>query len=156
MILMKNLKQRREELKRKSIKARLERIKATAIPLVVTTTIINNITIKILTPALVAKGVGVGAEASLIDGDTLLKEFTKIRLTNADKRELRNEGFVPLTSSNIAGVRVKGNDLILKFHSGEEYIYPEKANFLNDFAEALSPGRFLWKTIRFARGYRKI
>ena len=151
---MKSLRQRREELKRDRNKRRLERIKLSAVAVVVTTAVINNIPVQLLIPKL--GGVGIGQEASLVDGDTLLREFKKIKLTNADKRELRNEGFVPLTSSNIAGVRVQGKDLILRFHSGEEYIYPNKANFLKRFAEALSPGRFLHRTIRFARGYRKI
>lgn len=153
---MKTIQQRREELKRRRVKDRLERIKASAVAIVATTLVINNVIVSAIVPQGVLKGIVVGAKPSLVDGDTLLREFKKIRLTNADKRELRGEGFVPLTSSNIAGVRVSGNDLILRFHSGEEYIYPNKANFLNRFAEALSPGRFLHRTIRFARGYRKI
>ena len=153
---MKSIRQRREELKRRRVKDRLARVKASAVPVVATTIVINKVVVSAIIPQGVLGGVVGGIEPSLVDGDTLLREFKKIRLTNADKRELRGEGFVPLSSSNIAGARVDGNDLILKFHSGEEYIYPGKANFLNRFAEALSPGRLLWRTIRFARGYRKI
>jgi len=153
---MKSIKQRREELKRKRIKDRLERIKLNAVAVVATAIVVNNVVVSAIVPQGILKGIVRGVEPSLVDGDTLLREFKKIRLTNADKRELRNEGFVPLKSSNIAGARVRGNDLILKFHSGEEYIYPNKADLLDDFATALSPGRLLWRTIRFARGYRRI
>ncbi|WBK39968.1 hypothetical protein [PinkBerry-associated phage LS06-2018-MD08] len=146
---MKSIQQRREEIKKRNRRERNATITATAIPLV---------TISVQGASIVVPNIQqvIQAKELAIQDDTFLKQFDKVRLSNADKRELRDEGFTPLKSSNIAGVKQQGDDLILKFHSGEEYIYPKKKSFFKKFAEALSPGRLLWNTIRYARGYRKI
>lgn len=155
---MKSLKQRREELKRLALAERLARVEEAAIGSVaipiVTTLGVTVAMIPDIPPN--AKIIKDGIERSIQLGDTFLDQFTKVTLTNAEKLELRQEGFQPLRSSNIAGVSIDGNDLLLRFHSGETYIYPNKAGFYKGFNEALSPGRFLWQTIRYARGYRKI
>ena len=146
---MKSLKQRREELRKQNLAQRRALIAANTIPLVAVTVKGATVIVPNIDKVIQAK------ELALQD-DTFLKQFEKVRLSNTDKRELRDEGFTPLKSSNIAGVKQQGDDLILKFHSGEEYIYPKKKSFFKRFAEALSPGRLLWNTIRYARGYRKI
>lgn len=146
---MKTIQQRRAELKRKNLAERKVIAEASVIPLITLSVSGVNVIVPNI-DRLIA-----GKELAQVD-DTFLKQFDKVRLSNADKRELRDEGFTPLKSSNIAGVKQSGEDLVLKFHSGEEYIYPKKKNFFKRFAEALSPGRLLWNTIRYARGYRKI
>lgn len=155
---MKSLKQRREELKSEARKKRLERVKIASIE-TVTTPIVGTygMTMALIpnTP-LTSNAVNIAKELSLELGDTFLKAFPKVQLSNAEKRELRQEGFSPLRSSNISGVAISEDDLLLRFHSGETYIYPDKAGYYNQFNEALSPGRLLWNTIRYARGYKKI
>ena len=155
---MKSLKQRREELKRAARKRRLERVQLAAIETVVAPIVgVTGMSAAVI-PNLpsTSKAFNVAVESSLEMGDTFLKEFPKVTLSNAEKRILRQDGFSPLRSSNISGVAVEENDLLLRFHSGETYIYPNKAGYYNQFNEALSPGRLLWNTIRLARGYRKI
>lgn len=151
---MKSIQQRREELrkanaKRRELRKNLYVIETEAVPVV-----IGGVTVIAVIPN--TQDFPSFSRPALEDGDTFLKAFPKIRLTNAQKRELRQEGYTPLSSSNIAGVRQSGNDLYLKFHDGDEYIYPNRANFYDDFVEALSPGRYLWRTIRYSRGYRKV
>ena len=146
---MLTIQQRRAKLKKNNLSNRKELAKVNVIPLITIAVAGTNVIVPNI-DRLIA-----GKELAQVD-DTFLKQFDKVRLSNADKRELRDEGFTPLKSSNIAGVKQSGEDLVLKFHSGEEYIYPKKKSFFKRFAEALSPGRLLWNTIRYARGYRKI
>jgi hypothetical protein len=89
------------------------------------------------------------------EGDTFLPQYEKIELSEEEQIELMMNDWSPLQSSNIAAVKIDGNDLLILFHSGDTYRYPDKANMYFPFNEALSPGRLLHRTIRFARGYRK-
>jgi len=155
---MKSIQQRREELRKQALADRMARIESNAVE-IVTIPIIGTFGITGFnvpnTPAN-ANLVEAGKELSLELGDTFLKQYPKVSLTNEDKQELRQEGFSPLRSSNIAGVAISEEDLLLRFHSGDTYLYPNKAGYYQEFNEALSPGRLLWNTIRFARGYKKI
>ena len=155
---MKSIAKRREELKAQQ-EARRKAIRdARAVEIVSIPILLTNGVTAISVPNIPSNSniINVGKELALELGDTFLKQYPKQTLTNEERMELREEGFQPLRSSNIAGVALRGEDLLLRFHSGETYIYPNKAGFYQGFNEALSPGRFLWNTIRFARGYRKI
>jgi hypothetical protein len=89
------------------------------------------------------------------EGDTLLPQFEKVQIDTEQQMALMEQGFAPLSSSNIAAVRIDGADLLILFHSGDIYRYPNKAEMYYPFNEALSPGRLLHRTIRFAKGYSK-
>lgn len=89
------------------------------------------------------------------EGDTFLPQFDKIELSEERQVELMMQDWATLSSSNIAAVKIDGADLLILFHSGDIYRYPDKAEMYYPFNEALSPGRLLHRTIRFARGYRK-
>jgi hypothetical protein len=89
------------------------------------------------------------------EGDTFLPQFEKVQIDTEKQMELLGKGYSPLSSSNIAAVRIDGADLLILFHSGDEYRYPNKAEMYYPFNEALSPGRLLHRTIRFAKGYSK-
>jgi len=89
------------------------------------------------------------------EGDTFLPQFEKVQLSEERQVELMMQDWSPLQSSNIAAVKIEGRDLLILFHSGDVYRYPDKAEMYYPFNEALSPGRLLHRTIRFARGYRK-
>jgi hypothetical protein len=89
-------------------------------------------------------------------GDVFLEQYTKKEITEEEQMNLYSEGWNPLVSSNIKAVRVDDEDLLILFHSDAIYKYPEKANMYYPFSEALSPGRLLHRTIRFARGYERI
>lgn len=82
------------------------------------------------------------------EGDTFLPQFEKIQLNDEEEFELIEEGWNPLRSSNIKAVRMDGDDLLIRFHSGNDYRYPGRAELFYPFNEALSPGRLLWRTIR--------
>lgn len=155
---MKSIAERRAELRAEAERRNQDRKESRAVD-IVTIPIVSALGVTVVTVADTPGNellIKVGQEKALELGDTFLKEFPKVSLTNEDRMELREEGFQPLRSSNIAGVALDGDDLLLRFHSGETYLYPDKAGFYQGFNEALSPGRFLWNTIRFARGYRKI
>ncbi len=89
------------------------------------------------------------------EGDTFLPQFEKVQIDTEQQMALMEQGFAPLSSSNIAAVRIDGADLLILFHSGDIYRYPNKAEMYYPFNEALSPGRLLHRTIRFAKGYSK-
>ena len=89
------------------------------------------------------------------EGDTFLPQFEKIQIDTEEQMKLMEKGYSPLSSSNIAAVKIDGADLLILFHSGDEYRYPNKAEMYYPFNEALSPGRLLHRTIRFATGYSK-
>ena len=82
------------------------------------------------------------------EGDTLLPQFEKVQINSEQQMALMEQGYAPLQSSNIAAVKIDGADLLILFHSGAEYRYPNKAEMYYPFNEALSPGRLLWRTIR--------
>ena len=92
----------------------------------------------------------------LAEGDTYLEQYDKIQLTEQEQDELINNQWSPLVSSNLKAVRIDGNDLLIWFHSGAKYRYPDQADMYIPFNEALSPGRLLWRTIRTIRGYSRI
>ena len=89
------------------------------------------------------------------EGDTFLPQYEKVQLTEQQEIELLQADWSPLQSSNLAAVKIDGADLLILFHSGSIYRYPNKAEMYYPFNEALSPGRLLWRTIRTMRGYRK-
>lgn len=89
------------------------------------------------------------------EGDTFLPQYEKVQLTEEQETELLLNDWSPLSSSNLAAVKIDGADLLILFHSGSIYRYPDKAEMYYPFNEALSPGRLLWRTIRTMRGYRK-
>jgi hypothetical protein len=82
------------------------------------------------------------------EGDTFLPQFEKIQLNDEEEFELIEQGWNPLRSSNIQAVRMDGDDLLIRFHSGADYRYAGRAELFYPFNEALSPGRLLWRTIR--------
>jgi len=88
-------------------------------------------------------------------GDTLLPQFEKVEIDTEQQMQLMEQGFAPLQSSNIAAVKIDGADLLILFHSGDVYRYPNRSEMYYPFNEALSPGRLLHRTIRFAKGYSK-
>ena len=92
----------------------------------------------------------------LSEGDTYLDEYEKIGISEEQELELLQSGWSPLMSSNILAVKQEDKDLLIRFHSGEVYRYPDKVDMYIPFNEALSPGRLLHRTIRFARGYEKL
>jgi len=89
------------------------------------------------------------------EGDTFLPQFEKVQIDTEQQMALMEQGFAPLSSSNIAAVRIDGADLLILFHSGDIYRYQYKAEMYYSFNEALSPGRLLHRTIRFAKVYSK-
>lgn len=95
-------------------------------------------------------------ELLLREGDEYLEQFDKVELSEEEQDELLNERWSPLFSSNIKAVKQEGNDLYIMFHDGSVYYYPNKSSMYIPFNEALSAGRLLHRTIRFAKGYKKI
>ena len=89
-------------------------------------------------------------------GDVFLEQYAKKDIPMEEQEALFELGWSPLVSSNLKAVRVDDEDLQILFHSNAVYEYPGKANMYYPFNEALSPGRLLHRTIRFARGYKRI
>ena len=169
---MKTMQQRRAE-KANQIKADKQRRKAAKAP-VVSPVMIGDILVTVALSELYAPILERAADTTLLDiatkynipltqeqaflvqeGDTFLPQFEKIQIDTEQQMALMEQGFAPLSSSNIAAVKIDGADLLILFHSGDIYRYPNKAEMYYPFNEALSPGRLLHRTIRFATGYSK-
>jgi hypothetical protein len=170
---MKSLQERRAELQARN-RVQRDRRKRAAAPVTVQT-IIDNITVvlplaqayiplftladdtKLLDIAQKYEIALTQEERTLVEqGDTFLPQYDKVELTEDEEVELILDDWSPLVSSNLKAVKIRGNDLLIWFHSNSQYLYPNQSELYNAFNEALSPGRLLWRTIRKVKGYRRI
>ena len=79
-----------------------------------------------------------------------LKKYDRLKHTDPEKQYLRLRGFVPVVSSNVSAVAKDGDDLIVRFHGGATYVYPNSGNLYQPMLDASSKGRFVWNRLRKA------
>jgi len=65
------------------------------------------------------------------------------------------DNFAELKSGNVAGVGTLGRDLVVFFHAGSAYLYPEAADHFPLLKQAVSPGGYFSSNVRKLK-YRKI
>ena len=64
--------------------------------------------------------------------------------------------FTYVTSSDLAGIAIKGNNLIIKFNSGGIYEYENAAHEYNNLLNASSKGRYFHSYIKNYYNYRRL
>ena len=99
------------------------------------------------------------ANIRLVDGSTLNQNINvkaRDRLTvrhtitpSANQKiQLANAGLQWVRSSNVSGVGVSGNDLIIRFLNGSLYQYSGQAKLFDNMMKANSKGHFVWVKLR--------
>lgn len=75
----------------------------------------------------------------------------------SQKIQLANAGLQWVRSSNVSGVGVDGNDLIIRFLNGSLYRYPNQAKLFDNMMKSSSKGHFVWERLRRPKvAYQKI
>ena len=72
----------------------------------------------------------------------------KIRHTAKQKQLLSNQGFQFVSSSNVSAIAHDDKDLIIRFHNGSVYTYPNRAKQYDSLLKASSHGKWVWKYLR--------
>ena len=69
--------------------------------------------------------------------------------------EAEDQWFQPsVESGNVAGARIEGDDLLVRFHSGAVYRYPGEAGSMGRLLGSESPGSFVWRHLRGKKSER--
>lgn len=76
------------------------------------------------------------------------RKYTRYAHTQAESRYLGNKGLRPVVSSNVSAVGLDGETLIVRFHGGATYGYPQSGNRYEDMLNAPSKGKFVWRELR--------
>lgn len=76
------------------------------------------------------------------------RPYRRFRFTPRERAFLSLNGFQPVLSSNVAGVGVKDNDLLIRFHNGSVYEYSNQANRYDDILKSNSKGKWVWSNLR--------
>lgn len=85
------------------------------------------------------------------------RAYRRLRPNPAEKIQLANAGLQWVLSSNVSGIGVNDNDLIIRFHNGSIYEYPNQAKLFEPMMNSNSKGGFVWARLRRPRvAYRKI
>ncbi len=80
----------------------------------------------------------------------------RYRLSGKQKLYMSNRGYVTTISSFIVGVKQSGDDLVIAFKTGSQYIYYGAGNLFDNMLKANSKGRYFWRHIRDKIRYAKL
>ncbi len=84
------------------------------------------------------------------------RDFRRYRHDIKEKAFLKLNGLQHVLSSNVSAVGTRSNDLIIRFHNGSVYEYPNQASQYDSILASNSKGRWVWRFLRRARvPYRK-
>lgn len=87
----------------------------------------------------------------------LNREYKRLRPNVSEKIQLANNGLQWVLSSNVSAIGVNDNDLIIRFHNGSMYAYPNQAKLFDKMLASNSKGHFVWVKLRRPKvAYQKI
>lgn len=78
------------------------------------------------------------------------RRYKRIRLTQNEKDDLLDRGLTPVLSSNVSAIAKSGRSLIVRFHGGATYEYPQSGNLYARMLNSGSKGKFVWRNLRKA------
>jgi len=85
------------------------------------------------------------------------RDYRRIKYNPTEKIQLANNGLQWILSSNVSAAGVQGDSLILRFHNGSLYEYPNQAKLYSDLIKSRSKGHFVWVKLRRTNvAYKKI
>jgi hypothetical protein len=76
------------------------------------------------------------------------REYRRFRFTPRERAFLSLNGFQPVLSSNVAGVGIRENNLMIRFHNGSIYEYTNQASRYDDILKSNSKGQWVWRNLR--------
>lgn len=79
------------------------------------------------------------------------RKYKRFNHTPAEKQYLDNRGLRAVQSSNVSAVGRVNDDLIIRFHNGSVYRYPDNGHLLDDMLASSSKGKFVWDRLRGRR-----
>ena len=78
------------------------------------------------------------------------RKYQRLVHTESESKYLARQGLRSVVSSNVSAVGVDGDTLIVRFHGGATYAYPQSGDRYLDMLNASSKGRFVWTDLRRA------
>ena len=85
------------------------------------------------------------------------RDYQRYRHNARERSFLGLQGLQPVLSSNVSSVGVRGDSLIIRFHNGSMYEYPNQSTKYDDILRSNSKGKWVWRFLRRARvPYQKI
>jgi len=75
------------------------------------------------------------------------REYQRFQHTQDEDRFLRRKGLTPVVSSNVSAIAVDEIGLIVRFHGGSTYRYPESGNLYERMLKSSSKGKFVWREL---------
>ena len=85
------------------------------------------------------------------------RKYRRILLSETSEQKLEKEGYEVLLSSNVSAAARRGKDLIIRFHNGSLYKYPNQGKNFERLVAASSHGKWVWRFLRRPnKPYQKI
>ena len=76
------------------------------------------------------------------------REYKRFRPNVSEKIQLANNGLQWVLSSNVSALGTNEDSLIIRFHNGSFYEYPNQAKLFEDMLKSNSKGHFVWVKLR--------
>ena len=76
------------------------------------------------------------------------RKYRRWNYTADEKIYLANNGLQWVRSSNVSAIARNGDDLIIRFHNGSLYQYPNQGKLYDKMLESNSKGHFVWVKLR--------
>jgi hypothetical protein len=87
----------------------------------------------------------------------LNRDYRRYSHSPRERTFLGLNGLQHIQSSNVSSVGVKGESLIIRFHNGSMYEYPNQASQYENMLKSNSKGKWVWRHLRRKNVlYRKI
>lgn len=80
--------------------------------------------------------------------EDLNRDYQRIRHSMSEKVKLAENGLQWTLSSNISAVGKFGNDLVIRFHNGSLYKYPDNVKHFSPMLASNSKGKYFWRKLR--------
>ena len=84
------------------------------------------------------------------------RDYKRILTTPEQRSMLRKAGFQHTISSFIIGVKEVGNDLVIVFKNGSQYLYNNVGKLIDKMLNSPSRGKYFWRHIRDKVGFTKL
>ena len=76
------------------------------------------------------------------------RKYRRIIHSKASEDKLVENGYEVLLSSNVSAAARRGDDLIIRFHNGSLYKYPDQGKNFLKLVAASSHGKWVWRFLR--------
>lgn len=76
------------------------------------------------------------------------RKYRRYRPSPSEKIQLANSGLQWVLSSNVSALGVYDDDLVIRFHNGSLYRYPNQGKLFDAMMQSNSKGHFVWVKLR--------